>query len=401
MPHDLAGLSEEGRSEVARHTVKGALTALTLRELTPSAKSAMGTPEPVNRDGSAPASSGTAGPRPDRVEVQDSLESILDLYESRRWTDGLPIVPPTPERVKVMVAAAGRAPDDVIAVLPPGHGSATIEKIAVNAVMAGCRPEYMPVIVAAVEALADPVFNLQGIQGTTNPVAPLLIVNGPIRDGLGFNHGYGCFGPGWRANATVGRAVRLVLINIGGGVPGETDMAVAGHPGKYTFCVSENEGESPWEPLHVERGFPKEDSVVTVVGISSFINSLGGTVEELAEAATFTGNNDYRFGGCPVFSLNPMHARVLADAGCTKLDVKRRLFELSQKRVGDFARSHLDPRTDLEPLGDPDKPVPMARRPEDLIVIVAGASGAGGHSLVLPSFGNTQAVSRAVHEVSG
>lgn len=331
----------------------------------------------------------------ERIEVPDSLEAILEFYESRRWTDGLPIVPPTPARVEAMVVASGRAPGQVVAVLPPGNGAATVEKIATNAVMAGCRPEYMPVLIAAVDALADPAFNLKAVQVTTNPVAPLLIVNGPARQRLGFNWGYGCFGPGCRANATVGRAIRLMLINIGGGVPGETDLAVAGHPGKYTFCVAENEEENPWEPLHVERGFPREASVVTMVGISSFINTFQASVGQLAEAATFAGSNDYRFGGCSVFALNPLHARALADGGLTKAALKRGIFERSTKRVRDFERSWLDPRqAELGSLDDPDAPVSLARAPEDLVVVVAGAGGAGGHSLVLPSFGNSVPVSR-------
>jgi hypothetical protein len=331
----------------------------------------------------------------EHVEIPDTLESILEFYESRRWTDGLPIIPPTPERVEAFVQGAGRPAAEVVAVLPPGNGPATVEKIAINAVMAGCRPEYMPLLIAAVAALADPGFNLKAVQVTTNPVAPLVIVNGPARTELGFNAGYGCFGPGWRANATVGRAVRLILMNVGGAVPGEADMAVAGHPGKYTFCVAENEEGSPWEPLHVERGFGRDSSTVTVVGISGFINTFQATVEFLAEAATFAGSNDYRFGGCSVFALNPAQARALADAGLTKPSLKRGIYERSQKRVRDFERSWLEPRAgELPSIDDPDAPVPLARTPDDLIVIVAGAGGAGNHSLVLPSFGNSRPVTR-------
>ena len=296
-----------------------------------------------------------------------------------------------------MIAGAGRSGSDVVAVLPPAKGIATVEKIAVNAVMAGCRPGYMPVIVAAVEALADPDFNLNAVQGTTNPVAPLLIVNGPVRHACGFNAGYGCFGPGVRANATVGRALRLILINLGGGVPGEADMAVAGHPGKYTFCVAENEEASPWEPLHVERGLARHDSAVTVVGISGFINTLQAGVADLAEALTFVGSNDYRFGGCSVVALNPAQARALAAGGLDKAAIKRGIYERSKKRVGDFERAWLEARAgDLPMLDDPDAPVPIARQPDDLIVIVAGAAGAGNHSLALPSFGNSRPVTRPV-----
>ena len=329
------------------------------------------------------------------IDVIDSLEAVTALFEERRWTDGLPIVPPTPERVAAMIAGSGRAAGDLVAVLPPGHGGATIQKLAVNAVMAGCRPDLMPVVVAAIEAMADPVFNLNGIQGSTNPVAPLTVVNGPLRARLGFNSGYGCFGPGWRANASVGRALRLALINLGGAVPGEKDMAVAGHPGKYTFCVAENEEESPWEPLHVERGLAAAASAVTVVGVSSFVNSLRASPEYLAEAAAFTGSNDYRFGGCPLFALNPLHAAGLAKAGMRKSELKEQIWELSRKRVRDFERRDLL-RDDLESLDAPEAWVPLTRRSQDLLVIVAGAGGAGGHSLIMPSFGNTQPVTRAI-----
>jgi hypothetical protein len=332
----------------------------------------------------------------EHVEVEDRLESIIDFYEARHWTDGLPIVPPTAERVAAMIDGAGRPADEVVAVLAPGNGAATIEKIAINAVMAGCRPAYMPVVVAAVEAVADPAFNLKAVQVTTNPVAPLLIVNGPARRALDFNAGYGCFGPGRRANATVGRALRLILINIGGAVPGEADMAVAGHPGKYTFCVAENEEESPWEPLHVDRGLPRDASAVTVVGISGFINTLQAGVTDLAEALTFAGSNDYRFGGSSIVALNPAHARAHAAAGRDKPALKRAIVERSQKRVRDFERAWLESRDDLASLDDPDAPVPIARRADDLIVIVAGAAGAGNHSLVLPSFGNSRPVTRPV-----
>jgi len=331
----------------------------------------------------------------DHVDVPDTLESILEFYEARRWTDGLPIVPPTPTRVEAMVKGAGRPASVVVAILPPGNGPATVEKIAINAVMAGCRPEYMPVLIAAVEALAEPAFNLKAVQVTTNPVAPLVIINGPARRELGFNAGYGCFGPGWRANATVGRAIRLLLINVGGAVPGEADMAVAGHPGKYTFCVAENEEESPWDSLHVERGLTRDTSALTVIGISGFINTFQATVECLAEAVTFEGSNDYRFGGCSVFALNPVQARRLAAAGFTKSALKRGIYERSQKCVRDFERSWLEPRVGELPLLDaPEARVPIARTPDDLIVIVAGAGGAGNHSLVLPSFGNSRPVTR-------
>ena len=190
------------------------------------------------------------------LDVDDSPESVLQLMLEQGWSDGLPMVPPTADRVRRMVEFVRRDPGELIGYINPDGGAATVEKIAVNGVMAGCLPEYMPVLVAAVEAITDPAFNIHGLQTTTNPVAPLLVVNGPIRQQIGINCGRGCLGPGWRANATIGRAVRLLLLNVGGAKPWTTDMAVHGMPGKYAFCIGQNEEESDWEPLHVERVWP-------------------------------------------------------------------------------------------------------------------------------------------------
>ncbi|MCH9018349.1 MAG: hypothetical protein IIB89_11395, partial [Chloroflexi bacterium] len=189
----------------------------------------------------------------EHIEMVDEFEAVQRMYLERGWTDGLPVVPPTPERVETMLAAAGLPPGDVLAELPPTWGAATVEKLAVNAVMAGCLPEYLPVLIAAVEAISDPVFNLYAIQATTHPCAPLMIINGPIRSALGLNSSSGAYGPGWRANATIGRALRLVLLNVGGAHPGVGDMSTQGAPSKFSYCVAENEEENPWQPLHVDR----------------------------------------------------------------------------------------------------------------------------------------------------
>ncbi|MDP6180275.1 MAG: UGSC family (seleno)protein, partial [Desulfatiglandales bacterium] len=180
-----------------------------------------------------------------RIEVSDSVEDFYELVLENRWGDGLPVIPPTEERVMKMFAGLDRKPSDVTGGMPPSNNDVTIEKIAVNAVMAGCLPEYMPILIAAVEAMIEPSFNLHGIQATTSPVAPLVIVNGPIRGKVNLNCGRGCFGPGWRANATIGRAIRFLLINIGGALSGDVDMATYGSPAKYTFCIGEDEENSP------------------------------------------------------------------------------------------------------------------------------------------------------------
>src|SRR5437773_100398 len=191
-------------------------------------------------------------------------DAIEELY-ARGVTDGLPVVPPTRARVDRVLAASGRAPDALIAMVPPNYGRATVEKIAVNAVMAGCRPEYLPVVIAAVEAVCDEAFDLHGVSATTNAPAPLVVVNGPIRGAPDINSGAGVFGPGWRANATIGRALRLVCVNLGGAAPGVISMSTLAHPGRYTYCIGEREEASPWESLSVEHGFAPSDSTVAVL----------------------------------------------------------------------------------------------------------------------------------------
>ena len=206
------------------------------------------------------------GPAAKIVEFAGGWDEVDADYQARGWTDGLPIVPPTEARVREFLRHTKRDPREIVGVLPPRQGEATVEKIAANAVMAGCKPEYMPVILAALEALGDPLFNLDSVQATTHPVAPLIVVNGPIARQLEINGGYNCFGQGFRANVTIGRAVRLVLMNVGGGLPGSGGRATQGSPAKLAYCVAENEAESPWEPLHVEAGLPADTSTVTVFG---------------------------------------------------------------------------------------------------------------------------------------
>src|SRR5882762_3137562 len=208
----------------------------------------------------------TAGPAAKTFRLDGSYVAVNRLYQERGWTDGLPIVPPTDEAVRECLCWTDRDSREVVAVLPPRQGEATVERIAINAVMAGARPEYLPVIITAAEALADPDFNLDSVQATTHPVAPLMIVNGPIARELEINAGYNAFGQGFRANMTIGRALRLLLMNVGGGLPGTGDRATQGSPAKMAYCIAENEAENPWEPLHVEHGFPADVSTVTTIG---------------------------------------------------------------------------------------------------------------------------------------
>src|SRR5688500_4742969 len=198
--------------------------------------------------------------------------AVSELMFEAGWTDGLPTVPPTRELVKRFIDASGRAADERIGALMPLGGIATVERVAANAVMAGCKPEYMPVIITALEAMLEDRFNLNGMQCSTHMASPLVIVHGPIRQTLEINCAGNAFGQGWRSNATIGRAVKLALVNIGGARPPDVDKATLGQPGKFTFCVGENEEASPWEPLHVERGLNASDSAVTVYGAEGLHN---------------------------------------------------------------------------------------------------------------------------------
>ena len=325
-----------------------------------------------------------------RIEVTDEYEKVQSLYLERGWTDGLPIAPPTPERVEAMLAATTLEPQYVVAEVPPNWGAATVEKLAINAVMAGCLPEYLPVLIAAVAAMSDPAFNFYGIQATTHPCAPLLILNGPIRHALGLNSSSGAYGPGWRANATIGRAVRLVLLNVGGGYPGVGDMSTQGAPSKYSYCVAENEEENPWTPLHVERGFQLEQSAVTVLAGEPphNINDHTGSsavdiLTIIAGAMAITGANNAYTGGESLLALGPEHASTIARDGWSKQDVKE---WLSQRALVPLERyTH---ETLMERFGRiPDGPVPIAPTPDDLAVIVLG--GPGKHSSWVPTFGGT------------
>ena len=197
------------------------------------------------------------------VQWDSALEAIERCYELG-WTDGLPVVPPTEQRVKEFIERSGRPSDEVVGELPERRREITVDKVAANAVMAGCLPEYMPVVLAATEAMLEPIFNLVGPSSSMGGSAILSIVNGPIAQELNINSRNNLFGPGNRANATIGRAVRLILMNACAAIPGVFDRSVIGHPGKYTYCIAEADTETHWTPLHVERGFSPAESTVTV-----------------------------------------------------------------------------------------------------------------------------------------
>jgi hypothetical protein len=262
-----------------------------------------------------------------RVELA-TLEDEFEALFERGWTDGLPVVPPTEARVLRMLTGTTRSPDEVVAVVPPNLEAVTVEKIAINAVMAGCKPEYLPVVIAAVEAVCNDEFNIHGVLATTMPVGPVLIINGPIRRAIGMNSGVNVLGQGNRANMTIGRALQLVIRNVGGGRPGEVDRATHGNPGKLSFCFPEDEEGSPWTPLHVARGFDAATSTVTVFpgeGPRCAVDQKARTPEELSAslAACLRGamHPKLPLGFDAILIIGPDHARVFAEAGWTREQV--------------------------------------------------------------------------------
>ena len=326
-----------------------------------------------------------------RVEViraADPVEEVNALFEARGWTDGLPITPPTLPRVEAMCATTARAPSEVLGEVEPLRGEATVEKIAANAVMAGCRPEYFPVVLAAVEAMLDPAFNMRGVQTTDENVAPLLIVSGPLAARLGINAGFGALGPGWRANAAIGRAVRLVMLNLGGGWPGAVSLAGLGQPGRYTLCLAERE-DSPWPPLHVELGYRPEQSTVTVLRAETAINVTGG----LAELASVMGSAASAFTmlyeGRVAVIVAPFVARRLAAEGWSKDDVRRWLHAQARVPVAAWqtwwlrATARQWPAWVTETAGM----LPVVKEPGDITVLVAGGDLAIPQLAYFPSWG--------------
>lgn len=268
-----------------------------------------------------------------RIELGAAEDEAEAMFE-RGWTDGLPVVAPTPERVARMLAGTTRDPAEVVAVVPPNLVPCTVEKVAINAVLAGCRPDYLPVVLAAVEAACTDAFNVHGLLATTWFSGPMVVVNGPIAHTIGMNSGVNALGQGNRANATIGRALQLVVRNVGGGRPGEVDRATLGQPGKYTFCFAENEADSPWEPLHVTRGFAAEQSCVTLFAGEAprgFADQLGREAPQLAAnlaAALLTVWSTRAVMAFDAFVVvSPEHARVFASAGWSKQQVVDELTE--------------------------------------------------------------------------
>lgn len=319
-----------------------------------------------------------------RLDASAPFDELEEMFE-RGWTDGLPVVPPTRARVEAMLG--GWDGDQSLGAVPPGLGEATLARVAACAVLAGCRPEYFPVVLAAARAALAPEFNLNGQAVTTQAAGQLVVVNGPARERLDFNCGIGALGPGRRANLTIGRALRLLVSLTGEGYPGRLDRSTLGHPGKLGFCIAEDEETSPWEPFHVERGFARERSVVTVVACDaplSISDHRSTTPEELARvlgwaAAATWSPNWWPLGAPSLFVICPEHAAMFRRAGWGKDRVREEIFTAVRRPAGELRWGETTPQVLA---ARDDEMIPKWSAPEDILLLVAGGE-AGRYSAVL------------------
>jgi hypothetical protein len=323
--------------------------------------------------------------------AHDELE---EMYE-RGWTDGLPTVPPTRERVEAMLG--GRDPAASLGFVPPAMGEATLERVAACAVLAGCRPAYFPFVVAAVQAALDPSFNLNGQAVTTSPPGQVLVVNGPGAREIGLHSGMGALGPGFRANLTIGRALRLVVALTGGGAPGRLDRATLGHPGKLGFCIAEAEDVSPWEPLHVERGLPPGSTAVTLLAGDaplSVSDHRSRGPEELAATLGWAAAAQWSPFWWPMeatslFVICPEHAATFAGAGWSKENVRTAIFEAIVRPAGELRRGETTPLVQAAPDDEPVRKWPDKDR---IMIVVAGGEAGRFSAVIGPSLGMDAAV---------
>lgn len=331
------------------------------------------------------------------IEIGDlDPDAWADYAAEQGWSDGLPLVPPTEAAVARCVEAC-RGDNEPFAPISPRQVVPTLQSLAANAVMAGCKPKYLPVVLAALRGVLVPEYNLHGTLATTHSCAPMVLVSGPLRHELGINCSSNCFGQGWHANASIGRALQLILMNVGGGKPGIMDRAAQGSPAKYSFCFGENQEDSPWEPFHIRRGFAAEDSVVTVMSAEPphNINDHGSTNAEgllttFAGAMAQPGANTIYGKGPSVLVIGPEHAATLHRDGWTIEAMQRRLFEHARVPVANVSPENQASYIDS---GRPPENgyFKIAPSPEDIHILVAG--GPGKHSAWIPSFGGTAVVS--------
>lgn len=327
------------------------------------------------------------------IYAREMHATVNRLFYQRGWGDGLPIVPPTEDLVKAMLKCTDMGPDEDVGLIEPMKGRATVTKIAVNAVMAGCRPEYLPVVIAAVTVIADPDFSLLGVSTTTNPDTPMIIVNGPITKQLDINAGTNALGRGREANATIGRALHLVAQNIGGSKPGITDLSCLGQPGEFAMCLAENEEKNPWGTLHTELGYPRDANVVTAVAAEGIHSILGiGWDDEgyLSLVSDHLASLDR--SARPVFLLIIAQdtAAMLARKGWTKDSIRKFIFDHARLPFPKYKKRFIETR---KVNGVPDWVLqntdPMAMIPvpfmDHLVILVAG--GTGEKSMLIPVWG--------------
>jgi hypothetical protein len=338
------------------------------------------------------------------IELADDVDEYQYFLE-KEWSDGFPVVAPTEARLKWMLAGTRRDPDEVVGDIPPAGVTATVRDVALHALMAGCKPDYLPVVLGAVQLMLREEFNLGGVQCTMHGVAPLMIVNGPYASEIGLHGGNGCFGPGFRANATIGRAIRLLLMNLGGGLAGLASATVFASPIRYTACLTENTALSPWETLAQSHGFSAGDNVISCAMVESprlHFDDVSTGPERLlrgiADSMTSTGSWNMWFSSDVVVAMGPQHARLCASAGLTRAQVQQRLWELAERPQGNLKRGGnwreeraralgIDPRDDNAPF----KAVKDVKRVQ---LIVAG--GLGPVTAVCHGWNES---SRAVHGV--
>lgn len=352
-----------------------------------------------------PAATEAFTPRFAKVEAGENPDddTAHDFFYRQGWTDGLPVRLPTVARVGRLLGGLGEVdPEEVIAAMPPTGFGVTYETLAVNAVMAGATPDLMPLLVAAVRAACEPEFNLNGIATTTGPSTPLVILNGPAARASGVNAGRGALGHGWRANAALGRTLRLLITNVGGALPGTVSKSIMGQPGRFSFCFAENEPESPWAPLHVDRGRDPVSSAVTVLGATGSMNLLtprqdvDAMLTLLADGLAFMGNPNVVMGrGTVAVLITPGHARAMAGAGLSKADVAAEIWKRATVPVARFPRAALpDPPYELV---EHDGMAHVVKDPSNVFVVVAGGPEPT-HATLVPSHPSSIPVTRTVSE---
>lgn len=389
VPHPVGTIGLDRLKEVA----DAALDAIVAQLIAPRA----------DAGGEMPCSlQGEGAGKPAVTQLPVEPEALFREAVAQGWSDGLPVLAPTRAAVDRMIQCGGLSADHALGVIPPLNGIATVESVAANAVMAGCLPAYFPLVLAAVRGVLRPGYNLDGVQTTTGNVAPVVIVNGPCRDPLNINCGANVLGQGWRANATIGRALRFVLTNIGGAKPGLFDKSTLGQPAKYSFCFGENEERNPWEPLHVERGFARDDSVVQMFGcsgINSAVDMASQTAKGLLKTFALTMMGGLASGVTStevMFVVCPEHAEIFAREGYSKTIIRAALFQMARVSHDLIADENLALLSKRRPqwFENGSRHVGAVDRPEDIWLVVAG--GAGAKSAYLPGRTGTKLQSTKV-----